>query len=306
MPIFSTIRQGAFIQSGRLTGTPKGESIEPNVSRLSRALCHECRNWLDLDELEELEDGWYCEECEGKGRRKNMDAKLISEILELHRKWLNGIDGGKRADLIWANLTGADLIWADLHGANLHGANLTEANLTRANLTGANLTEANLTRANLTGANLTGANLTGANLTGANLTGANLTIFPDLFLFRLQPSTAKLRAWKFVRADGGSPIQEDRIIYEVGKSYDIRGGNIDERIHCAPGLNVATLPWCLKRSDKDGDLFIEVEFKAGDILAIPFGTDGKFRVSKLKVIRSMTREDAEAMMREYLKPYGKK
>jgi hypothetical protein len=190
-----------------------------------------------------------------------MDAKLIAEILELHRKWLKDVDGGKQA-----NLTGADL----------------------------------------TGANLTGADLYAANLTGANLTGADLTIFPGLFLLRLQPPDAKLRAWKFVRADGGSPIQENRIIYVKGKSYSIKDGDSDERIQCAAGLNVATLPWCLRESNKDDDLIVEVEFQAKDILAIPFGTDGKFRVSKLKVIRMMTKKKAEELMRGYLKPYGKK
>jgi uncharacterized protein YjbI with pentapeptide repeats len=47
----------------------------------------------------------------------NMDAKLIKEILDLHAKYLAGVDGGKRADLYGANLSGADL-----HGAYLYGA----------------------------------------------------------------------------------------------------------------------------------------------------------------------------------------
>jgi hypothetical protein len=80
----------------------------------------------------------------------------IKEILRLHGLWLDGEEGGARANLTRANLTGADLTGADL--------------------TGADLTDANLTGADLTGANLTGADLTGADLTGANLTGADLEI----------------------------------------------------------------------------------------------------------------------------------
>jgi uncharacterized protein YjbI with pentapeptide repeats len=38
----------------------------------------------------------------------NMDAKLIKEILDLHAKYLAGVDGGKKADLSGANLSGAD------------------------------------------------------------------------------------------------------------------------------------------------------------------------------------------------------
>jgi hypothetical protein len=168
---------------------------------------------------------------------------------------------------------------------------------------------ADLTGADLTRANLTDANLTFADLTFANLTHADLTIFPDLFILKLQPANSKLRAWKFVRKNGESPIQPDnKITYVVGETFSVKDGATDDRIYCGPGLNVATLPWCLanlKTFDRGDDILIEVEFYAKDILAVPFATDGKFRVSKLKVIRSISKKEGEAMMREYLKPYGK-
>lgn len=62
----------------------------------------------------------------------------LNEIFEKHISWLEGDDGGKRADLI-----AADLIAANLTGAYLAGANLTGADLTGADLTGADLTRAN-------------------------------------------------------------------------------------------------------------------------------------------------------------------
>ena len=93
-----------------------------------------------------------------------MTKKQLSNMLEKHKLWLQGVEGGVRADL-----TDATLTRADLRGATLIGANLTRANLTRADLTEANLTNANLTRANLTRANLTRADLRGANLTNADL-----------------------------------------------------------------------------------------------------------------------------------------
>lgn len=43
-----------------------------------------------------------------------MKANELKKILKLHAKWLNGEEGGKRADL-----SGADLREADLSGANL-------------------------------------------------------------------------------------------------------------------------------------------------------------------------------------------
>lgn len=48
-----------------------------------------------------------------------MKQEELQEILEAHKKWINGKDGGARA-----NLRGADLRRAYLRGANLRGANL--------------------------------------------------------------------------------------------------------------------------------------------------------------------------------------
>ena len=68
-----------------------------------------------------------------------MTQEELQTILEKHKKWLNAVPGGERANLERANLTGANL-----KDANLTGANLARANLERANLTGANLERANL------------------------------------------------------------------------------------------------------------------------------------------------------------------
>jgi hypothetical protein len=204
-----------------------------------------------------------------------MDAKELLKVLEAHRLWILGDTAGSRA--------------------NLTGANLTRANLTRANLTGANLT----------GANLTGANLTRANLTRASLTRASLCIFPDLSILSFQSPDTKLTAWKGVTDNGLSPIQStDKIKYEVGKSYFCKDGSDNETTACGPGLNIATLPWCL--SNIFEGKIIEVEFLASDILAVPFATDGKFRVSRLTVVREMSRNEAEEMLRDRLKRYEKK
>ena len=51
-----------------------------------------------------------------------MKQDELRAILEKHKKWLFGEDGGCRADL-----RGADLRHADLRGANLCGANLCDA-----------------------------------------------------------------------------------------------------------------------------------------------------------------------------------
>ena len=88
-----------------------------------------------------------------------MTSEEITQVLDLHKKWLNNEHGGERA-----NLREADLRRANLRGADLREANLSEANLSEANLRGADLSGADLHLADLRGANLREANLRGANL----------------------------------------------------------------------------------------------------------------------------------------------
>ena len=113
-----------------------------------------------------------------------MEKAELTKILALHRKWLNDEEGGERASLSNANLSGANLRDANLscavlHGANFFDANLCGANFFDANLCGANLSgaksfDADLHCAGLLGADLRGAGLLGADLRGAGLLGADL------------------------------------------------------------------------------------------------------------------------------------
>ncbi|OFG24041.1 hypothetical protein BJM45_11590, partial [Listeria monocytogenes] len=72
-----------------------------------------------------------------------MNQYELNIILENHGKWLRN-EGGKKADLSYANLRGANLSNADLSNANLRGANLSNADLSYANLRGADLSYAYL------------------------------------------------------------------------------------------------------------------------------------------------------------------
>lgn len=58
-----------------------------------------------------------------------MEASKLKEILEKHKMWFNGEEGGERADLRGAKLRGVDLSEANLSGANLRGADLRGASL---------------------------------------------------------------------------------------------------------------------------------------------------------------------------------
>ena len=188
---------------------------------------------------------------------------------------------GKMGD---AYLSGANLRSANLSDAYLSGANLSDADLSDADLSGADLRSADLSDADLSGAYLSGADFSGADLSGADL----LMSVCNLYSLKLLPKSTKLRYWKYL-TNGKSPYQG--FAYKVGEVYTFDEYSEDEKKLCAEGGNVATLQWCLQ----DGyiaDEFIEVEFQVKDIAAIPYYSDGKFRVKRFKVLRKLNRDEA--------------
>ena len=115
---------------------------------------------------------------------RTITQEELNEILELHKKWMNGKDGGKRAILRCADLRCADLSYVDLSYANLSGAILCCAILRCANLSYADLYGADLSYADLYGADLRCADLRNANLSGANI--ANIQYSNETSFFALQ------------------------------------------------------------------------------------------------------------------------
>ena len=184
------------------------------------------------------------------------------------------------ADLLNADLQGADLQNAYLRGAYLRHACLRNADLQGADLQGAYLQGADLRGAGLQGAGLQGADLRGADLQGADLRGADKYKTTPLYLLADQPG--KIRAYKLVNINGEGPFHGG-IIYEIGKTYSVKNASTSESDHCAAGINLATLDWCIKEWQPSRRILI-AEFTAKDIAAIPIGSDGKFRVHKCKIV----------------------
>lgn len=215
-----------------------------------------------------------------------MEQAKLKEILEKHKKWLRGEEGGENA-----NLNGADLRRVDLRSANLNDANLSRANLFSANLSSANLNDADLSRANLFNANLSRADLSGADLRGADLRGANLNDAD------LSDATGLLNpidylAEKFERTEDGYVVYKVfNVCYGPPAKWKIEPGEIiTEEVNfcraneCGCGINAAPLEW-VKRKYPGKDIYkllIKWEWLAG--VVVPYNTDGKIRCARAQII----------------------
>ena len=176
-----------------------------------------------------------------------MTQAELNEILEKHKKWLNGEDGGERADLFNADLSDAALFYANLSDADLRGAILRYADLR-------------------------GAILRYANLSGANLSGATGLINPIDYL-----------AEHFERTDDGYIVYKCfNGCWFAPERWKIADGEIiEEEVNCnrtndcGCGINVAPLEWVKKncKSVEIYKLLIKWEWLPGVI--VPYNTDGK-------------------------------
>ena len=83
-----------------------------------------------------------------------MNKDELHEVLKLHKQWLNGTKGGKKADLSYVNLRNTDLRGMDLRCISFKGADLSCADLSYSNLRGADLSCADLSYTNLKSADL--------------------------------------------------------------------------------------------------------------------------------------------------------
>ena len=211
---------------------------------------------------------------------------------DLGNAYLGGADL-RNADLRNANLGGADLRNADLGNAYLGNADLRNADLGNAYLGNADLRNADLGNAYLGGADLRNADLRNADLGNAYLGNAYLgnadlggakgiNKFLTTPLYILQDQIGKIRAYKLTKSDGTGPYYTSNP-YEIGETYTEKNADCDENKHCAEGISLATLDWCI-REWKEGYRIFVAEFTAKDIACIPIYSDGKFRVKKCKIV----------------------
>jgi len=133
-----------------------------------------------------------------------------------------------------------------------------------------------------------GTDLRYANLHGADLHGSDLRDSQGINAWRVTPlrclydQPGSICAYKLVTQNGEGPYNGG-IVYEVGKTIVVDEADTDEHRQCAKGINLATADWCMRNWQPSYRILI-VQFTAQDIAAIPFATDGKFRVRRCKVV----------------------
>ena len=216
----------------------------------------------------------------------------LKEILEKHKKWLRGDDGGERANLSWANLSWANLSWANLSRADLSGANLSWANLSWADLSGADLSGAYLSGANLSGANLSGANLSWANLSWANLSGANyIEKAKNLFYPIACPEIGAFIGWKKARLM--HKRSECIVKLEIAKDA-MRSSATGRKCRCSKAtvLEVQDLEGNVLEqaavSDRDSDF----QYIPGTVVSVPDFDENRWSECSTGIHFYITREEA--------------
>ena len=90
---------------------------------------------------------------------KKLTQSEIREKLQKHNRWLNGENGGEKADLRHSDLRHSDLRDSNLHGSDLHDSNLSYSNLSYSNLSDSDLRDSDLHGSDLRYSNLHGSDL---------------------------------------------------------------------------------------------------------------------------------------------------
>jgi hypothetical protein len=114
----------------------------------------------------------------------------------------------------------------------------------------------------------------------------------------------KVIAFKWSRADGTSVYMKKAtpmLHHAVGAHFLVKAPNYNLRESCGAGVNVASADWVARETKRRSFSFSfsfsfsydvaiwQIEFTIWDIVAIPFGTDGKMRVDCAAITHKVTR-----------------
>ena len=148
----------------------------------------------------------------------------------------------------------------------------------------ADLREANLREADLRGADLRAADLTEADLRWADLTGAIGLLDPSEWVaanLERDPEGRGVIAYKAFGLQYDPPahwrIEPGSVISEVVNPLPT--------VDCGSGVNVGTLAWVRRNADNRLPIWrCLIRWEWAFSVVVPYGTDGKFRCSKVELL----------------------
>jgi hypothetical protein len=190
---------------------------------------------------------------------RTFTKEQLAEILQKHKKWVNGEEGGEKA-----NLRDADLSFANLRAADLRDADLSSANLCAADLSSANLRDADLCDADLSSAK-------------------NLVSSINYMEAHFERTEEGYIAYKTFNS-----------FYEAPERWTIAPGSvIDEVVNecrttmCGSGINVAPLEWVGRGypGKTIWKVLIRWEWLPG--VCVPYNTDGKIRCERVELVEAV-------------------
>ena len=157
---------------------------------------------------------------------RTITQKKLDIILEKHKSYLLGVDGGEQANLRGANLSGADLSGANLSGADLYGADLSCANISKALLD----EKEQFRKGVILEKPMRGYK----KLSGGSI--CVLSIPKGAIVFSINGSKCRTNKAK-VLSGGGASIFDKGFIYKKGKSYEIEGFDLAYNEECSTGIH---------------------------------------------------------------------
>lgn len=248
---------------------------------------------------------------------KKVTQEELDKIIEQHEECLNNDSGNELAILCFMDLTGLDLSrrnlsritfrFCNFNSVDFHCSNLSEATIIGCRLIHSNMSDVDMSGSYLFDCVITDCNLSGSNLfnfdtacchfKNINFTNTNLTDV-DMAKTTITDSIG-LRSAKEILDELFKKTDEGYIVYKVfGMYYEIpdywnieEDSIIEEKVDmnrmetCSYGINVAIKPWIEKCINKGQQIWkCLLSFDDLDKVCVPYGTDGKIRCGRLKLL----------------------
>lgn len=207
---------------------------------------------------------------------KKITRKELTRILDEYYACQYGKYGNTRLTLKNLDLSGLNLNYVSFHGITLDNVDFSNANLT--------------------GTTFYGSILRNVDFTNAIIDYIELK---PLYLINVKglPTQKEMLDKLFEKTDKGYIVYKTfGTYYGVPRYWEIEENSIitenvdiDRKNDCSYGINVATLDWIKRQTNHINQPIWECLLSFGDLdkVCVPYGTDGKIRCGRLKLLERL-------------------